>query len=84
MKYFEVGYMVSDSICSFNIISANTGSNEREAALETAERKAAKRGRKVASIREITTAEANTLLRRGYPFYPVDAEAEEKYDPSFH
>lgn len=82
MKYFEVGYE-RDGIYSVNIITANTGANEIDAARETAQRRAAKRGYEVAYVSEISECRANEYCWKGMPLYSIDEEAERKYDPSF-
>ena len=83
MKYFEVGFEVSEGIFSVNTIWANTGREELEAVTETAERRAARHGYKVAYIKEITLAEAEAANLKGRPFYSIDDEAERAHDPSF-
>ncbi len=83
MKYFEVGFEVSEGIFSVNTIWANTGREEMEAATETAERRAARHGYKVAYIKEITLAEAEAANIKGRPMYSIDDEAERAHDPSF-
>lgn len=65
------------------MIMANTGNKELEAATETAERKAARHGYRVCSVREISDREARQNTLRGMPCYMIDDEAEEKYDLSF-
>ena len=83
MKYFEVGFEVSEGVFSVNTIWANTGREEMEAATETAERRAARHGYKVAYIKEITLAEAEAANRKGRPMYSINDEAERAHDPSF-
>ena len=82
MKTFLVYYQFCDCF-SCNMIWANTGAHEQEAVQETAERHASKYGYTVSSIRELADHEVNSNLRRGMPYYSIDDEAEEKYDPSF-
>lgn len=83
MKYFEVGFEVSEGIFSVNTIWANTGREELEAVTETAERRAARHGYKVAYIKEINGVEAEVANLKGRPLYPIDDEAERAHDPSF-
>jgi len=83
MKYFKVGYKVSDSIYSVNVITANTGHEEEEAVTETAQRHAARHGYEVAFVNEVPEWEVAEALRRGMPMYPIDDEAEQAHDPSF-
>lgn len=83
MKNFKVGFKVSPSIYSVNIIWANTGREEYEAVKETAERKAKKHGYEVAFITEVPDYEVRESLRKGMPYYPIDDEAERAHDPSF-
>lgn len=83
MKYFAVGYHVSEGVFSVNTITANTGREELEAVTETAQRHAARHGYEIGFIKEITEAEAAEALRKGRPTYPIDTEAEEAHDPSF-
>jgi len=83
MKFFEVGFEVSEGLFSVNTIWANTGREEMEAATETAERRAARHGYKVAYVKEITEAEAETANLKGRPLYSIDDEAERAHDPSF-
>lgn len=83
MKYFKVGFDVGDGIFSVNIITANTGNEELEAATETAQRQAQRHGYKVAFVKEIPEWEMESLWRRGMPVYPIDDEAERAHDLSF-
>ena len=83
MKYFKVGYKVADGIYSINIIWANTGAEELEAATETAQRHADRHGYTVAFVEEIADWQVEENLRKGMPMYPVDDEAEQAHDPSF-
>lgn len=83
MRFFEVGFEVSEGIFSVNTIWANTGREEMEAATETAERRAALHGYKVVYVKEITEAEADVAIRKGRPFYSIDDEAEQAHDASF-
>ena len=83
MKYFEVGFEVSEGIFSVNTIWANTGREELEAATETAERRAALHGYKVVYVKEITRAEVEVANLKGRPMYSIDDEAERAHDPSF-
>ena len=83
MKTFAVGFKVADGIYSTNMIWANTGRAEYLAVRETAERRAARYGYEIGYIRELTDCEVESNLRKGMPMYPIDQEAEEKYDPSF-
>jgi hypothetical protein len=83
MKYFKVGFKVSESIYSINIITANTGREEMEAATETAQRHATRHGYEVAFVKEVPEFEVTEALRRGMPMYPIDDEAEQAHDPSF-
>lgn len=83
MKYFEVGFEVGEGVFSVNTIWANTGREELEAVTETAERRAARHGYKVAYIKEIDGVEAEVANRKGRPLYSIDDEAERAHDPSF-
>lgn len=83
MRFFEVGFEVSEGIFSVNTIWANTGREELEAATETAERRAALHGYKVVYVKEITEAEVEVANRKGRPMYSIDDEAERAHDPSF-
>ena len=83
MKYFKVGFKVSDSIYSVNIITANTGREELEAATETAQRHAARHGYELAFVKAAPEWEVAEALRKGMPMYPIDDEAERAHDPSF-
>ena len=82
VKNFEVGFE-NDGIFSVNIIWANTGHEEEEAVKETAERRAARYGYKVAYIKELAAWEVEEKTRKGMPYYPIDSEVEHKHDPSF-
>ena len=84
MKYFEVGFQVSENIFSINTICANTGEHELEAVTETAQRRAEQHHYSIAYIKEISYTQADEAARRGRPCYMIDDEAEQKYDPSFH
>ena len=83
MTICEVGFKVSDSIYSVNMIWSNTGENEIEAIKDSAERKAEKHGYEVAYIKPLLDCEVDYKFAKGIPLYPFDSEAEEKYDPSF-
>ena len=83
MRFFEVGFEVSEGIFSVNTIWANTGREELEAVTETAERRAALHGYKVVYVKEITEAEVEVANRKGRPMYSIDDEAERAHDPSF-
>ena len=83
MKHFKVGFKVSESIYSVNIIWANTGREEEEAVTETAQRRAARHGYEVAFVKEVPEWEVADALRKGMPMYPIDDEAEQAHDPSF-
>ena len=83
MTTCTVGFKVSDSIYSVNMIWSNTGEGELDSIKEAAEKIAAKRGYTVAYIRQITEAEETVNARKGMPLYMIDEETERKYDPSF-
>ena len=83
MKYFKVGFKVTDSIFSINIISANTGHEELEAVTETAQRHADRHNYEVTLIKEVPEWEVAEAMRKGMPVYPIDDEAERAHNPSF-